>query len=65
MPVFLIKKNVRIINELKSMCTHFDLVKGAQTMIPGWNHVMKYAVKECHEPAQSKTTLNDLFEIHA
>lgn len=46
------------------MCTHFDLVKCAQTMVPGWNHVMKHAVKECHEPAHSKTKLNHFFGIH-
>lgn len=43
-------------NLLKSMRTHFDLVKCAQTMIPGWNHVMKHAVKECHEPAEKNQT---------
>lgn len=34
--------------------THFDLVEGTQTVVPGWYHVWEHTVQETDEPAESQ-----------
>lgn len=46
--------------DIKSfMMTHFDLVEGTQTVVPGWYQVWEHTVQDADEPTESEAEVNN------